>query len=118
MDIETQIAQDMLDAMNRRETERLFGPAACSALPSVSGITLKDIRELALKHPRLPKLSWVRVSDGWWVAMEDEKPTGFMPHGDLMRVIEEHCRPVGQNDKLTPLPPGGGGGASGKESNG
>lgn len=28
------------------------------------------------------------------------------------------CKWKGQNDKLTPLPPGGGGGASGKESNG
>src|SRR5581483_11734334 len=95
----TKIAQDMLDAMNRLEMDRLFGPATYSAIPSVSGITLKDLRALALKHPKIPKLSWVRVSDGWWVAMEDDKPTGFMPHGDLMRVIEEHCRRVGQNEK-------------------
>lgn len=89
-----------------KDIEQILGtkrpiPAPAAPVPAEihagSGLTIQNLCDLAIRYPRMPKLSWVRVSEGWWVVMEDNKPTGFMPHGDVMRAIEEHCRRVDQN---------------------
>jgi hypothetical protein len=104
MTTETQLAQSMLDDMNRRNIERLFGVTACAA-EAPSSITLKDLRDSVLKIPHFPKLSWVRVSDDWWVSMEDGKPTGTAPHSQFMQVIEDYCKIDAQSKTQTQCTP-------------
>ena len=52
--------------------------------------TLNDIRDKVRKHHLTPQLGFVRVSDGWWVSLENGVPKTYIPHNDLMRIIEEH----------------------------
>ena len=82
-------------------TERMFGPANCYAGPSLSGITLKDIRDAVLKMPHVPKIEYVRVSDSWWVCLEDGKPISSSPHNDLMKAIEEVLRHNAGDERRT-----------------
>ena len=92
MTTEERIAKEMQESIENSVTERLFGPTNCYAGPSLSGITLKDIRDAVLKMPHVPKIEYVRVSDAWWVCLEDGKPISSSPHNHLMKAIEEVSR--------------------------
>jgi len=66
--------------------------SVCSANPFY-GITKKDVRDAVLKVSRLPRIEYLRVSDGWWIAIEDGKPTNSIQHAELMEIIRHNCEP-------------------------
>lgn len=68
---------------------------------SIHGITLKDIRDAVIKMPKLTTIEYVRVSNAWWVCLEDGKPISSSPHNDLMKAIEEASR---HNEKVSDRP--------------
>ena len=65
-----------------------------------TGITMKDLRDAALKLPRLSDDSFVRVSDDWWVKLENGRPNSIILHNRVMQLIQEHGETSRPNDKL------------------
>lgn len=62
------------DAVTQAKAHTRLAPLTCSAIP-VDGIRLEDIRNILEEISVLPDQKLVRVSDEWWVMLEDGKPT-------------------------------------------
>lgn len=59
---------------------------------------MKDLRDAVIKMPHMDRVDFVRVSDEWWVRLENGRPSSIIPHGPLMQVIEEKFKPP--NEKV------------------